>query len=105
MSLAEKMKAKAAAKKAAKSNGKTVIAKTSKSAKAGKSTKKNGKQKAERVARVTIKDKKGKPVTGRDNTFTCVECGHEITGPWSYKNHLVNVHEYSRKQAGLRDVA
>ena len=53
--------------------------------------------------RVQITDENGNIVSGRDNTFKCVECGNEITGPWSYKMHLVKQHDYSRKQAGLRE--
>lgn len=79
---------------AAKSNGK-------KSAK--KSTAKKT-EKKQRTPRIEFKDGKGKIVTGRDNSFTCTECkpSKQIQGPWSYKTHLVKVHGYSRKQAGLR---
>ena len=101
MSLAEALKAKAAKLKAAK-GGKSVSKSEPKKA-ATKSSKKTASKKSTSSPRVQIKDKKGKVVTGRDNTFVCVECGSEITGPWSYKNHLVNQHDYSRAKAGLRD--
>lgn len=58
--------------------------------------------KKEVTPRVQIKDGKGKPVTGRDNSFHCKHCKTDITGPWSYKMHLVNQHDYSREEAGLR---
>lgn len=99
MSLAEKAKAKAAALRAAKKSGnKTVAAKSSK-------TDKKVSAKKEKSTRVQIKDAKGKVVTGRDNSFVCPECKAEITGPWSYKQHLVKQHNYTRKQAGLREAA
>ena len=100
MSLAEKAKAKAAALRAKKSTDNKKPA-----AKAAKSTAKktSSKKESTRQPRTQIKDKKGHVVTGRDNTFTCVECGNEITGPWSYKTHLVKQHGYSRKKAGLRE--
>lgn len=96
--VAEMAVARAKAKK--EKNAKTTTSKKSVVKKNGKKVKT---EKTARAPRVQMKDKKGKLVTGRDNTFTCVECGNEITGPWSYKMHLVNAHEYSRKQAGLRE--
>ena len=86
--------------KARKSKGGNDVKPSKKTAPAKKGKVKSSKK--ESTPRVQIKDKKGHPVTGRDNKFVCVECGHEITGPWSYKNHLVKVHDYSRKEAGLR---
>lgn len=89
--------AKAAALKAKKqSNGKNGKAVSTKPAK--KAVKKNGTS-----TRVRITDAKGHEVTGRDNSFVCPECKSEITGPWSFKMHLVKQHDYSRKQAGLRE--
>ena len=105
MGVADMLKAKAAKLRAEKSSSKpTTTAKSELHRSTKKATaKKSSAKKTERVStRVQIKDKKGKAVTGRDNTFVCVECGHEITGPWSYKNHLVNQHKYSRSKAGLR---
>lgn len=90
-------KARKAAAKASTTTSKKTAVKKSNSKKSGKATK------TVRTPRTELKDKKGKLVSGRDNSFVCVECGHEITGPWSYKNHLVKVHSYSRKKAGLRE--
>ena len=89
---AEKVKAAAKKAKSAKPAAKKVAAKSAKPAT----------KKANSTPRERIKDAKGREVTGRDNTFKCPECKNDITGPWSFKMHLVNVHEYSRKQAGLR---
>ena len=69
---------------------------------AAKKATKKAASKTERTPRVQIKDGKGKIVTGRDNSFYCKECKSEITGPWSYKTHLVKQHDYSREEAGLR---
>lgn len=71
-----------------------------------KESKKNGKKAAKKEPRKSsverIKDAKGHEVTGRDNSFICPECKKSITGPWSFKTHLVKQHKYSRKEAGLR---
>lgn len=39
----------------------------------------------------------------RNAKFVCVEkgCGKTITGPWSYKQHLIKQHGYTPEQAGL----
>jgi hypothetical protein len=39
----------------------------------------------------------------RNAQFACTVkgCGKTITGPWSYKQHLIKVHEYTPEQAGL----
>ena len=101
MSLAEKAKAKAAAIRAGK---KSTPAKSVKPSTAKKSSGKAAKVKQQnRQPRMQIKDAKGRIVTGRDNSFKCPKCGAEITGPWSYKMHLVKQHDFSRKQAGLRE--
>ena len=101
MSLAEVLKKKAAAMK----SGKTAKPSTKVQPTAAKAQKKAAATKKEHTksTRVQITDENGNIVSGRDNTFKCVECGNEITGPWSYKMHLVKQHDYSRKQAGLRE--
>lgn len=99
--MANKALAAAIAKKQAelksksKSKPQPSTKETKKSAKSAKKT-----ERKSSVERIT--DAKGREVTGRDNTFVCPECKKEITGPWSYKTHLVKQHKYSRKQAGLR---
>jgi hypothetical protein len=94
----EKAKAKAA---------KSAEAKPSNSAKPAQkkadTKKKASKKQEKKSSRVQIKDAKGKIVTGRDNTFTCVECKSEITGPWSYKQHLIKQHNYTPSKAGLNE--
>lgn len=102
MSLAAKAAAKAAAIRAGKkSSPAKPLTSTKKSVKTSKAAKV---KKQNREPRVQIKDGAGKIVTGRDNTFTCPEDkSHKITGPWSFKMHLVKVHGYSRKKAGLRE--
>lgn len=39
----------------------------------------------------------------RNAKFACAEkgCGKTITGPWSYKQHLIKQHGYTPEQAGL----
>jgi hypothetical protein len=98
MSLAETLKNKAAIMKNTKSSTKPT--KSEKPAQK-KAAKKSGK-KVTRTPRVQIKDGKGNPVTGRNEEFFCKHCKKNITGPWSYKTHLVKIHEYTREQAGLR---
>lgn len=101
MSLADALKKKAAQLKSKNSDIKTSSSpKKSTKTEPKKASKKGAKK--ESTPRVQIKDKKGKIVTGRDQVFTCVECGESITGPWSYKTHLVKQHDYSRAKAGLR---
>lgn len=83
-------------------SGKTTTKKAAKKTIKAAAKKSNGKQER-KSTRIQIRDAKGNIVTGRDNTFTCPECKGEITGPWSYKKHLMNQHKYRAKQAGLNE--